>query len=309
MSISTNQRTLNKPVSFSSVGLHSGKQVHLTLKPAPPNHGIKFKRTDLPNMPVIPALFQMVVDTSLATVIGDEGAIVSTVEHLMASFTGMGVDNVLVELDAHEVPVMDGSAKVFVEMIKQAGVVEQQSPRFCFVVKEPIEITDGDRFAGVYPSETFKISCTIDFQYPIIGIQELSVDVDAETFEKQIAPARTFCHFNTIEINKQLGLALGGSLDNAIVHDGEKVLNPGGLRFKDEFVRHKILDCIGDFSLLGMPFLGHMVVKKSGHLFNHLFLKEFFTQKKSWDTVLMEDAFPDGTPGKNFRSDLKSLAL
>ncbi|MBA3028094.1 MAG: UDP-3-O-acyl-N-acetylglucosamine deacetylase [Desulfobacteraceae bacterium] len=309
MLISTNQRTLEKSVSFSGIGLHSGRKVHLTLKPAPPNHGIKFKRTDLPNMPVIPALFQMVVDTSLATVIGEEGAIVSTVEHLMASLTGMGVDNALVELDAHEVPVMDGSAKLFTSMIKKAGIVEQKSPRFCFLVKEPIEITDGDRFAAVYPSDTFKITCTIDFAHPIIGIQSFSVDVEPESFEKDIAPARTFCHFKEIEYMKQDGLALGGSLENAIVHDGEKVLNPDGLRFKDEFVRHKILDCIGDFSLLGMPFLGHMVVKKSGHMFNHLFLKEFFTRKKSWDTVLMSDAFPPEDPGKRDYSAVRSVAL
>ena len=290
--ISTNQRTLKKPVQCKSVGLHSGKIVTLTLNPAPPNHGIKFCRVDLPNRPVISGLFRMVVDTSLATVIGEEGVIISTIEHLMASLTGMGIDNALIEVDAHEIPVMDGSAKPFTEMILEAGSVEQDSPRFCFVVTAPVEISDGQRFAGVYPADHFKITYTIDFPHPIIGNQNYAVDVNEKTFAKDICFARTFTFFQDIEFNRQTGLALGGSLDNALVvnAEGNGVLNPDGLRAKDEFVRHKILDCIGDLSLLGMPFLGHMVVKKSGHLFNHAFLTTFFKQKKSWETMLLSEA-------------------
>ena len=310
MQMSIYQKTLVKPVKRAGTGLHSGKQVHLTFKPAPPNHGIKFKRTDLPNTPVIPALFRTVVDTKgLATVIGDEGAIVSTVEHLMAGLTGMGVDNVLIELDAHEVPIMDGSAAAFAEMIQEAGIVEQTSPRFCFIVKEPIEITDGDRFAGVYPLDAFKITCTIEFQHPAIGKQVLSIEVNEQSFAQEICSARTFCHFHEIELMKKDGLALGGSLENAIVLDDQSVMNPDGLRFQDEFVRHKILDCIGDFSLLGMPFLGHMVVKKSGHAFNHLFLTEFFRRKKSWETLPIKDAILFARKNPYSCTPPKSLAI
>ena len=290
--ISTQQQTLAEPVFCNGVGLHSGRTVHLAIMPAPPNHGIKFCRVDLPNRPVISALFQMVVDTSLATVIGDEGIIVSTVEHVMASLTGMGVDNALVEVDAHEIPIMDGSAKPYTDLIQNAGIRQQESPRFCFVVKKPIEISDGVRFAGVYPSDRFKITYTIDFPQPIIGRQHCAMDINARTFAEEICFARTFTFYKDIEFNRQTGLALGGSLDNAIVvnADGDGVMNPDGLRAKDEFVRHKILDCIGDFSLLGMPFLGHMVVEKSGHLYNHAFLTSFFKQKKAWETMPLQKA-------------------
>lgn len=283
------QRTVLKPVSFSGVGVHSGKKVNLTIKPAPINHGIKFVRTDLPNKPSISANFNMVVDTSLATVIGYDGFIVSTIEHLMASFAGFSIDNAIVELDAYEVPIMDGSAGPFISHIKASGIKEQLGPRYFFVIKEPIELEEDGKFVGVYPASKFKITCTIYYDHSLIREQSYSIDVSDQVFEKEICRARTFGFLQEIEYFKKYGFARGGSLDNVIVIDENDILNKDGLRFPDEFVRHKILDCIGDFSLLGIPILGHVIVNKSGHSFNHAFLKKFFENKKSWETRIIHD--------------------
>jgi len=283
------QRTIAKPVSCSGIGIHSGKNVNLTIKPAPSNHGIKFIRTDLPDCPSISAHFNMVVDTSLATVIGIDGFIVSTIEHLMASLAGLSIDNALVEVDAYEMPIMDGSAGPFTELIKSAGIREQADPRYCFVIKKPIEIEKDGKFVGIYPSTTFKITYTIEYDHDLIKTQTYSVELSAPVFEREICRARTFGFVHEYEHLKQYGLAKGVSLDNVIVIDRHTVVNDGGLRYQDEFVRHKILDCIGDFSLLGMPILGHVLVKKSGHAFNHAFLKKFFVQKESWETITLPE--------------------
>jgi len=283
------QRTISKPVSFSGVGVHSGKKVNLTIKPAPINHGIKFVRTDLPDKPSINAHFNMVVDTSLATVIGCDGFIVSTIEHLMASFAGFSIDNAIVELDAYEVPIMDGSAGSFISYIKASGIEEQLVPRYFFVVNESIELEEDGKFVGVYPASKFKITCTIYYDHPLIREQSYSIDVSDQVFEKEICGARTFGFIQEIEYLKKYGFARGGSLDNVIVLNEKDILNKDGLRFPDEFVRHKILDCIGDFSLLGMPILGHVILNKSGHSFNHAFLKKFFENKKSWETLAVHD--------------------
>jgi UDP-3-O-[3-hydroxymyristoyl] N-acetylglucosamine deacetylase len=283
------QRTISKPVSFSGLGVHSGKKVNLTIKPAPINHGIKFVRTDLTDKPSVSAHFNMVVDTSLATVIGYDGFIVSTIEHLMATFAGFSIDNAIVELDAYELPIMDGSAGPFISNIKTAGIEEQLGPRYFFVVKEPIELKEGGKFVGIYPASKFKITCTIYYDHPLIREQSYSIDVSDKVFEKEICRARTFGFLQEIEYLKKYGFARGGSLDNVIVLDEKDVLNKDGLRFPDEFVRHKILDCIGDFSLIGIPILGHVIVNKSGHSFNHAFLKKFFENKKSWETRIIHD--------------------
>lgn len=278
------QSTLATAVTCAGVGLHSGKPVHMAIKPAPENHGIQFKRIDLPDSPCIKALFKKVVDTSLATVVGSQGAIVSTIEHLMASFFGMGIDNALVELDAHEVPVMDGSAGPFTRLIRTAGIRRQDVPRYGFIIKQPIEIEKNGKFVGVYPSEKFSITCTIDFPHPAIRRQSYTIEMCQDSFDKEISAARTFGFLHELELMKLHGLAQGGSLDNAVVLDDKKVINAAGLRFEDEFVRHKILDCIGDFSLLGMPLSGRIVVEKSGHAFNHEFLTRFFLSKQCWET-------------------------
>lgn len=283
------QRTLAKPVSCSGRGVHSGKSVTLTIKPAPLNQGIKFVRTDLPDSPGVSAHFNAVVDTSLATVIGHDGFIVSTIEHVMATFAGLSIDNATVELDAYEAPIMDGSAGPFTSLIKSAGIAEQTGPRCFFVVKEPIILEENGRSVAIYPDSTFRITYSIAFDHPLIGEQSYSFEVSDEIFEHEISEARTFGFIQEVEYLKRYGFAKGGSLDNVIVLDEKGILNTDGLRYPDEFVRHKILDCLGDFSLLGMPVLGHLVANKSGHAFNHAFIKEFFTQKGSWDTLTIRD--------------------
>jgi UDP-3-O-[3-hydroxymyristoyl] N-acetylglucosamine deacetylase len=297
------QRTLKKSVSCSGVGVHSGKKVNLTIKPAPINHGIKFKRTDLPDHPCISAHFNMVVDTSLATVIGYNGCIISTIEHLMACFAGYSIDNALVEVDAYEMPIMDGSAAEFIALIESAGVQTQTAPRCFFVVNEPIILEKDDKSIAIYPSNDYIITYTIEYDHPLINTQSYSVTITDQIFNCEIGKARTFGFLHEYEYLKRYSLAKGVSLDNVIVIDKHQVVNEDGLRYKNEFVRHKILDCIGDLSLLGMPILGHIVVKKSGHAFNHAFLKKFFTQKKSWGTQTISDAF------KLDRNNSKALAI
>jgi len=283
------QRTVAKPINCSGVGIHSGIKVNLTIKPAPTNHGIKFKRIDLPDSPSISAHFNMVVDTSLATVLGYNGFIVSTIEHLMATFAGLSIDNALVEIDGYEMPIMDGSAEVFTSSIMAAGIKEQDGQRCFFVVKKPIELKENGKFVGIYPESSFKITCDIDYDHSLVKKQSYTIELSDEVFEREICRARTFGFLHEYKELKRFGLARGGSLDNVVVIDKENILNEDGLRYKDEFVRHKLLDCLGDFSLLGMPVLGHVKVSKSGHFFNHAFLKKFFAQKESWATSIIQD--------------------
>lgn len=279
------QQTLARPVQCVGVGLHSGKEVNLTIKPAPVNHGIKFVRSDLPHRPVISAHFRNVVDTSLATTLGTDGVIVSTIEHLMAALSGLQIDNALIEMDAYEAPIMDGSAGPFTSMIREAGIRIQSGKRYTFVVKKPIEMVEEDRKVGLYPSDTLRISCTIDFEHPLIRHQSYTISLIDGLFEKEISRARTFGFLHQVNYLKKNGFARGGSLENAVVIDQDKILNREGLRYEDEFVRHKVLDCIGDLSLLGMPFIGHIVAHKSGHALNHALLKRFIDQKACWETM------------------------
>lgn len=281
----THQRTLARNVECTGIGLHSGKKVNLTIKPAPVNHGIKFVRMDLPHKPVISAHFRNVVDTSLATTLGADGVIVSTVEHLMATFTGLSIDNALVEMDAYEAPIMDGSAEPFTAMLQGAGIKAQSGKRYTFVVKKPIEMEEGDKKVGLYPSNALKISYTIEFDHPLVKRQSYTISLTDSLFEKEISRARTFGFLDEVNYLKQNGFARGGSLENAVVLDQDKILNDEGLRYADEFVRHKVLDCIGDLSLLGMPFIGHIVAHKSGHALNHALLRRFIDQKSCWETV------------------------
>lgn len=278
------QNTLSQKVSVSGTGVHSGKKINLTIKPAPENHGIKFRRVDLPGTHDIPAIFKMVVDTSLATVLGINGTIISTIEHLMASFAGLGIDNALVEVDDYEIPIMDGSAWIFTQLIENAGIKKQTAPRHFMIVKEPIKVTDNDKSVVIYPEPMFKITCKIDFSHPLIGKQEIIFDRAKNSFGKEISQARTFGFVQDLELLKKFSLAKGGSLDNAIVIDKDRILNKEGLRYPDEFVRHKLLDSLGDFSLLGMPIQGHVVTYKSGHALNHLFIKTLLENKNAWET-------------------------
>jgi UDP-3-O-[3-hydroxymyristoyl] N-acetylglucosamine deacetylase len=284
MGLYTKQRTIAKTVRCSGIGVHSGRSVNLTLKPAPINHGIKFTRTDLPDSPSIPACFSMVVDTSLATVIGHEGFIVSTIEHLMAAFSGLSIDNVSVELNSYEMPIMDGSAQPFTLLLKEAGIEELEAPRYYFVVKEPIELKQDGKSVEIYPSKDLEITCNIEYDHHLINKQTFSAKITDQVFENEICSARTFGFLNEMEYLKQYGFAKGGSLENVVVIDNGSILNKDGLRFPDEFVRHKLLDCIGDFSLLGLPILGHIILNKTGHAFNHAFIEKFLSNKDSWET-------------------------
>jgi UDP-3-O-[3-hydroxymyristoyl] N-acetylglucosamine deacetylase len=202
----------------------------------------------------------------------------------MAAFAGLAIDNAIVELDNYEVPIMDGSAVRFTSLMHRAGVMELDAPRCFFEVLQPIEIQKDDKFVAVYPSSRFVFTCRIDYDHPLIKRQSYTFEMSETAFEKEISGARTFGFLHDVETMKRFGLARGGSLENVVVVDQDKILNEDGLRFKDEFVRHKLLDCIGDFALLGMPMLGHVVAEKSGHAFNHAFLQEFFSRKASWKT-------------------------
>jgi len=289
MSMNYHQKTVAKAINCKGVGIHSGREVNLTINPAPINHGIKFVRKDLLDSPDIAAHFKKVVDTSLATVIGYEGFIVSTIEHLMASFAGLAIDNARVEIDSYEMPIMDGSAEPFTALIKAAGVVTQEAPRCYFIVKKPIVLQKNGSSVGLYPSDSYKITCSITYDHPLINKQTLSIDISEQGFEQEISKARTFGFLHDYEQLKRFGLARGGSLDNVVVIDKQNVLNESGLRYEDEFVRHKVLDCMGDFSLLGMPLIGHIKAEKSGHTFHHAFLQKFFEAKDSWKTGTLED--------------------
>lgn len=289
MTLYTQQRTLAKAVTKEGVGVHSGVRVRLTIKPAPANYGIKFIRTDLPDSPEINALFNSVVDTSLATVIGKDGAIVSTIEHLMASFVGFSIDNAIVELDGYEMPIMDGSAKVFSSMILEAGITELNVPRAFFAITSPLEIEEDGKYVKASPHPSFRLDCVIDFTHPLIGRQTFDFVLSEETFIKDICEARTFGFYQDIEHLKRFGLAKGATLETGIAIDKEEIMNDEGLRFDNEFVRHKLLDCLGDFSLIGMPILGHLETFKSGHAFNHAFLEELFSRKDCWETRTFDD--------------------
>jgi len=278
------QKTIAHNVVMSGIGVHSGKKTSITIKPARENHGIKFRRVDLPGTQDIQALFKQVVDTSLATVIGTNGAIVSTIEHLMASFAGLGIDNALVEVDDYEMPIMDGSARDFTRALTAVGTIKQDAPRHFIIIKKPIKVQDQDKSVMVLPEPCFKITCSIDFSHPLVGKQKITYDRAKNNFEQEVSRARTFGFIKDLELLRQFGLGKGGSLDNAIVIDKDGILNEEGLRYPDEFVRHKLLDSLGDFSLLGMPIQGHIVTHKSGHTLNHLFIKTFLEKKDSWET-------------------------
>ncbi len=286
------QKTLETPVTFQGIGVHSGKNVTVTVHPARENHGIKFRRVDLPGTLDIQAIFNLVVDTSLATVIGNNGAIVSTIEHLMAAFAGLKIDNALIEIDEYEVPVMDGSAKAFTRGMVQAGIRQQNAPKHFFVVKEPITVRENGKSVSVYPETAMRITCRIEFDHPLIGCQEASFDPDRDSFKDSISCARTFGFVQDLDYLKKFSLGRGGSLENAVVIDSDRILNSEGLRYPDEFVRHKLLDSLGDFSLLGMPILGHISTDKSGHALNHAFINKFLTEKEKWETRPVQKKTP-----------------
>ena len=279
------QRTLMNEVGCTGIGLHTGEKVKINLRPAPANSGIKFVRTDLKGRPEVEVRFDNVFDTTLATTIGTNGCKVSTIEHLMAAFFGLGIDNAVVELDGPEVPIMDGSAAPFVFLIKSGDVREQESPKQFIVIKKPFKVDDGNRSVCIYPSKELKITYMIDFQHPLLRNQEYELTFSGRDFVREISTARTFGFMKDVETLKKNGFARGGSLDNAVVIDDFRIINEDGLRFDDEFVRHKILDFIGDISIVGSPIIGHFVVKKSGHFLNQHMLKKLMESKKHWKVM------------------------
>jgi len=279
------QRTLKKEIACASIGLHSGRKVNMLIRPAPVDTGIVFVRRDLPEYLPIPARYDNVSGTTLATSLSSNGATVATVEHILSAFCGMGVDNAVVELDSFEVPIMDGSALPFVNMLKEIGTHIQGNTKKLLVIKKPVSVKEGDGNAVLLPADEFKITYEIDFKHVAIGRQSYSMTFSDEKYEEEICAARTFGFLSEVEYMQAKGLALGGSLKNAIVLDDQKIINKEGLRFPDEFVKHKILDAIGDLFLLGMPIIGHFVAYKSGHRLNNLLLKELMRQEDSWEIV------------------------
>ena len=291
-SVDYRQRTIREEVSCTGIGLHSGHPVNMTIKPAPPDHGIAFIRKDIPSHPVIKAQFDSVVDTNLSTTIGNNGFKVSTVEHLMAAFFGLGIENVRVELDGPEVPIMDGSAEPFVFLIECAGTEEQKAPRRAIRILKPVIAHIGSAVAKLSPASDFSMKVVIDFDNPAIGAQAFNLDVTSEVFKAEISRARTFGFLEDVEALRKAGLALGGSLENAIVVSGDRILNDGGLRYQDEFVRHKVLDCIGDLYLAGGPIIGCFSGHRAGHSVNNRLLRAVFADSSAWTYTTVDEVRP-----------------
>ena len=292
------QRTLKNVIGATGVGLHTGKKVYLTLRPAPVGTGIVFRRVDLDPVAEIAASLERVSDTRLSTTLEHNGVRVSTVEHLMSAFAGLHIDNAIVELDSDEVPIMDGSAAVFVFLIQSAGIETQTAAKRFIRIKDPVEIREGDKWARFEPFEGFKVSFSIDFNHPTMQSsgQQATVDLSEVSFAKEVSRARTFGFLQDVEALQEAGLARGGSLDNAIVMDDYRVINDDGLRYGNEFVKHKILDAIGDLYLLGCPLIGAFSAHKSGHGLNNRLLRTLAQQRASWEAVSYGSAETDATP-------------
>jgi UDP-3-O-[3-hydroxymyristoyl] N-acetylglucosamine deacetylase len=286
------QRTLKNSIRASGVGLHSGKKVLMTLRPALADTGIIFRRTDLVNAEDIPARADNVGETAFGTVLVKGESRVSTVEHLLSAFAGLGIDNAIVELSAAEVPIMDGSAGPFVFLMQSAGIEEQRAPKRFVRVKQHVRVEDGDKFAEVRPFDGFKVNFEIEFNHPVFKrrAQKASMDFSTTSFLKEVSRARTFGFMRDLETMRSRNLALGGNLDNAIVLDDFRVLNEDGLRYEDEFVKHKILDAIGDLYLLGHSLIGEFNGHKSGHGLNNKLLRALIKERAAWEEVVFDTA-------------------
>ena len=285
------QRTLKNVIRATGVGLHTGGKVYLTLRPAPADTGIVFQRVDLDPVVDIPAKPENVSDTRLSTTLEQGGIKVSTVEHLMSAFAGLGIDNALVEVSAPEVPIMDGSAGPFVFLLQSAGIHEQEPLKQFIRIKKPLKVADDDKWVKFEPFNGFKVSFAIDFDHPILqsSTQVASVDFSTTSFVKEVSRARTFGFMEDLEALRNAGLAQGGSFDNAIVMDKFHILSNDGLRYKDEFVKHKVLDAIGDLYLLGHPLIGAFSAHKSGHALNNRLLRKLLKDRSAWELVSYED--------------------
>ncbi|MBS4095283.1 MAG: UDP-3-O-acyl-N-acetylglucosamine deacetylase [Sulfuricella sp.] len=286
------QRTLKNVIRATGVGLHTGEKVFLTLRPAAVDTGIVFRRVDLENPREISAAPNHVGDTRLSSTLELDGIKVATVEHLMSAFAGLGIDNAYVDLTAPEVPIMDGSASPFIFLIQSAGIEEQPAPKKFIRIKKPVQVTEGEKWVRFEPYEGFLLDFAIDFAHPVFAKsrQTARVDFSTTSYIKEVARARTFGFMQDVEYLRSQGLALGGSMDNAVVMDEYRVLNNDGLRYEDEFVRHKVLDAIGDLYLLGHPLIGAFHGYKSGHALNNKLLRHLMANAEAWEYVTFERA-------------------
>jgi UDP-3-O-[3-hydroxymyristoyl] N-acetylglucosamine deacetylase len=282
----TKQTTLARAVETHGVGLHTAVPVHVKLVPAPPDTGYVFRRTDLGGFE-IPATVESVAHCGYATTLMRTGVMLSTVEHLLSALRGLNVDNVFIEVDNLEIPIMDGSAENFAEIIEQAEIVEQPLAKRALLIREKVSFEQGNRRIAIEPADTYQIDCLIDFSHPMIGVQSLSVELSDGAFSRDIAAARTFGFEHEVESLRKANLIRGGSLDNAIVLTEQGMLNQTGLRFRDEFVRHKILDIVGDLALLGMPLLGKVTAERSGHILHAGLMSKLLRVRSAWDIVDM----------------------
>ncbi|HKJ94477.1 MAG TPA: UDP-3-O-acyl-N-acetylglucosamine deacetylase [Gammaproteobacteria bacterium] len=286
------QRTLKNSIRATGVGLHTGEKVYLTLRPAAVNTGIVFRRVDLEPVVEIKAHPENVGDTQLSTCLVNDGVRVSTVEHLLSAMAGLGIDNAYVDLSAAEVPIMDGSSGPFVFLIRSAGIQEQAAAKTFIRIRRPIRVEEDDKWVQFEPFEGFKVAFQLDFDHPVFrsGVQRAEVDFSSTSFVKEVSRARTFGFMKDFEFLQQNNLALGGSLDNAIVVDDYRILNEDGLRYHDEFVKHKILDAIGDLYLLGHSLIGSFSGYKSGHALNNRLLRKLLAEEKAWEAVTFEES-------------------
>ena len=290
------QRTLKNVIRATGVGLHTGDKVYMTLRPAPVNTGIVFRRIDLAEPVEIPSRCEFVGDTRLSTTLVRDTVRVATVEHLLSAMAGLGIDNAYVDLSAAEVPIMDGSAGPFVFLLQSAGIEEQSAPKRFIRIKKTVKVEDGDKWARFEPFDGFKVGFSIEFQHPMFSRRSSAAEIDFSTtsFVKEVSRARTFGFMRDIEMLRERNLALGGSMDNAIVLDDYRVLNEDGLRYEDEFVKHKILDAIGDLYLLGHSLIGSFYGHKSGHELNNKLLRALMADAKAWEEVSFDD--PEKAP-------------
>ena len=286
------QRTLKTAIRATGVGLHSGDKVYMTLRPAPVNTGIVFRRVDLDHPVDIPADAELVGETMLGTTLVKDGVKVATVEHLMSALAGLGIDNLIVDLSAAEVPIMDGSAGPFIFLLQSAGIEEQSAAKKLIRIRKPVRIEEGDKWAEFKPFNGFKVDFRISFNHPVFNklSQHAVIDFSSTSFLKEVSRARTFCFLRDVETLRTHNLTLGGSMDNAIVMDDYRILNEDGLRYADEFVKHKILDAIGDVYLLGHSLLGQFSAHKSGHELNNRLLRAMLRDESAWDIVTFDDA-------------------
>jgi UDP-3-O-[3-hydroxymyristoyl] N-acetylglucosamine deacetylase len=285
------QRTLKNVIRATGIGLHTGEKIYLTLRPAVPDTGIVFRRIDFEKPIEIKALSSNVGDTQLSTALCKDGVKISTVEHLLSAMAGLGIDNAYIDLNAAEVPIMDGSAGPFVFLLQSAGIVEQDKPKKFIRIRKPVIVEDNGKWARFDPFNGFKVGFTIEFDHPVFksSRQTAEIDFSSTSFLKEVSRARTFGFIRDVERLRQQNLVLGGSLDNAVVVDDYRVLNEDGLRYEDEFVKHKILDAIGDLYLLGHSLIGAFTGYKSGHALNNLLLKKLLERPDAWEEVTFED--------------------